>query len=265
MVSAGNIGTPPIPALTPIITTALGRALGLDTFQSMLQACSRAVSLATGGAFAFLMTAALCAQAPTPRPVECKPVPGVLAAIDVLSAFNVLSAFDVLSATDPQTLACLTQSKRVELLTRPLAPAVLAPLGRDYRLHSALHQLKAREAEALANADPSTRHPLAAYLDGRAIESMRSQALMDTEREIVRSQSRILFLGIELKAATQAATDWLHRQPGRDLPAAYRQRIVRVAAAILAEDDLLALRNAERDEVNRVFDGELYRVLTLQG
>jgi hypothetical protein len=212
----------------------------------MMQVCSKTIGLGAC-TLAFLMTAAFSAQGPGQRPGHCKPSQGLE------------------SAADDGDLRCLSQAKRVELLSQPIEQAVLAPLDRDYHRHSALHHLKAQEAEALATADPQAGHPLDAYLGGRAVESMRSQALSDAVWAISRSETRILLLGVDLKASTRRATDWIRRQPGRDLPAAYRQRILNAAEAILSEYSRLELRSAERDEINQVFDHALQRVLTQQG
>jgi hypothetical protein len=189
--------------------------------------------------------------------------------VAVLSAHAALPARDSCSmavATVPggaTELGCLPHATRVELLTRIVEPAVIAPLNRDYQLYSALHRWKARESEALAV--PASNGHLAAYLDGRTIESQRSQALKESEQAIVRSEARILLLGADLKVASRAATQWIHRQPGRALPASYLQRIVDAAEAIMAEDKLLQAHRDERDDVNRTFDHQLQRVLTLQG
>jgi hypothetical protein len=191
-----------------------------------------------------LLSAVISAQAALPTPSGCSP-----AAVDVPAA--------------GADLGCLARSRRVDLLSRIVEPAVIAPLNREYQLHSALHRWKARESEALAV--PASNGHLAAYLDGRTIEAQRSEALKEIEHAIVRSESRILLLGADLRIASRAATQWIHRQPGRPLPPAYLQRIVAAADVILAEDRLLWAGREKRSEVNRAFDQELERVLTLQG
>lgn len=212
----------------------------------MIRTCSTIFGLAVVGASTLVAAATLYMPTQDAGPAACR------------NASH-------LPAGAPADLQCLSQSKRVELLSRPLGPPVIPTQGGDYRLHSALHRLKAREAEALAVADTDRRDSLAAYLNGRTIEAMRSDALRDAEAAIVRSSKRVLLLGVELKAATRAANDWISRQPGRELPGSYRQRIVHAAQAIHAEHRLLALQSTARDEVNRVFDREVHRILsTLQ-
>ena len=177
----------------------------------MKQICWRTAGVALAGTLGLLVSAAFSEQLPLPRTVDCNPAPGLGAAV-----------------AEAGDLRCLSQSKRVALLMHPVAQAVLAPLDRDYRLHSALHQLKAREAEALAVADPAASHALKAYLDRRAIESSRSEALRDAERELARSQSRLLQLSTDLNAA-YGLLWWLNRtgpilspvqatDPGADAP-----------------------------------------------
>ena len=207
--------------------------------------CSQCIGVAFVGAF--LISAAVIAQSSLPRPAECRSAPELPAGADV------------------GDLDCLPQAKRVELLTQPVGQAALAPLDRDYRLHSALHRLKAREAEALAVADPSASHPLDAYLTGRAIESRRSKALRDTKRELASSQVRMVSMSVTLVIATKSATNWIRRQPGRDLPPAYRQRIVVAAAVILAENGWRQRLADACEKVNRDFDRRQRRVLTLRG
>ncbi len=162
-------------------------------------------------------------------------------------------------------LGCLPHSRRVELLSRNVEPAVIAPLNREYRLHSALHRWKAKEAEALAIPPADRRNPLAAYLESRTIEAQRSEALKDAQQAMRRAEARILLLGADLKVASRAATQWIHRQPGRELPASYLRRIVDAADAILEEDRLRRARAEDLDEINRRFDLQLQQVLTLQG
>lgn len=199
----------------------------------------RSVALAVS-----LLSAVISAQAALPSPSGCRS-----AAVTVPAA--------------GADLGCLAHSRRLDLLSRIVEPAVIAPLNREYQLHSALHRWRARESQALAV--PASNGHLAAYLDGRTIESQRSQALKEIEQAIVQSKARILLLGADLKVASRAATQWIHRQPGRPLPAAYLQRIVVAADVILAEDRLLRARREERSDVNRAFDQELERLLTLQG
>jgi hypothetical protein len=170
---------------------------------------------------------------------------------------------------------CLPSEKRVELLSRPPASGLIAPLDRNFRQHRALHQWKAQEAAALAAPPPadasrsaaeaSSAYPLSAYLESREIESRRSQALKETRQAILRTEARILHLGTELNVATLATAQWIQRQPGRAPPSAYLQRIVSAADAIQAEERLLKSRAAERDDLNRHFDEQLQQVLTLQG
>ena len=106
---------------------------------------------------------------------------------------------------------------------------------------------------------------MAAYLQGRRIEALRSDALKDTEAAIVDAQARILKLGLDFRAATRLATRWIHRQPGRGVPSEYLERIMIAADAILSEDTTLKARYEERDMLNRHFDEQLERVLTMEG
>ena len=166
-------------------------------------------------------------------------------------------------------LACLSGARRTELLGLPVAagliPPLIPPLARELELQGALHRWKALEAEALAV--PKTDRPdaLAAYLQGRRLEALRSDALKETEAAIVEAQARILKLGMDFRAATRLATRWIHRQPGRGVPAEYLERIMIAADAILWEDTALKARYEVRDTLNRHFDEQLERVLTMEG
>ena len=160
---------------------------------------------------------------------------------------------------------CLPSEKRVELLSRPPAPSLIAPLNRDLPQHRALYQWKAQEAAALAVPRPAEANPLTVYLESRDIESRRSEALKETRQAILRAEARILHLGTELNVATVAAAQWIQRQPGRAPPAAYLQRIVAAADAIRSEELLLKAHGAQRDALNRHFDEQLQQVLPLQG
>ena len=162
-------------------------------------------------------------------------------------------------------LACLSGAERVDLQTRPAFQALIPPLAREQRLQSALLRWKAREAQALAVPRADGQDALAAYLEGRELESLRSQALKETEAAIVQAEARILQLGVDLRAATTPATRWISRQPGRGVPAAYLERIMVAADAILTESAALRAHYAQRDALNRHFDDELERVLTMQG
>ncbi len=215
---------------------------------SMKQACSKVIGIALAGALAVLVSAAFSAQVTLPRAPGCPSIPQLPA-----------------SAAQAGDLACLSQSQRAELLSRPIRNTILTPLDRDYHHLAALHQIKAREAEALAVADPTGGDALVAYLDGRAIESMRTQALQDAERAIERLQSRSRVSSTDLKAASKAATDWIRRQPGRELPVDYQHRIIDAAEALLAQSDELQRHIDTRNELNRIFDREVKRVQSLRG
>jgi len=166
-------------------------------------------------------------------------------------------------------LACLSGAERTELLGRVVSPGLIPPLipplPRERELRSALHRWKALEAEALAVPMEDRPDALAAYLQGRRIEALRSDALKDTEAAIVDAQARILKLGLDFRAATRLATRWIHRQPGRGVPSEYLERIMIAADAILSEDTTLKARYEERDMLNRHFDEQLERVLTMEG
>ncbi len=174
-------------------------------------------------------------------------------------------AADAGSLPGAADLACLGAMDHAELPGRSSLPALIPPLARERRLQSALQRWKALEAEALAVPKQERPDALAAYLQGRQIETSRSDALKDTEAAIVQSEARILQLGVDFRAATHLATRWIHRQPGRGVPAAYLERIVTAADAILAEDMALQSRYQERDALNRHFDEQLEQVLTLAG
>jgi hypothetical protein len=189
------------------------------------------------------------AQAALPRQPGCHPA-------------DLAHAADPARGTD---LACLSGTERADLLSRSPVPALIPPLARERQLQSALHLWKALEAEALAAPKHDRPDALAAYLQGRQLETVRSDALKETQAAIVQSEARILQLGLDFRAATQLATRWIHRQPGRGVPSAYLERIVVAADAILAEDSALRVRYEERDALNREFDEQLERVLTLQG
>lgn len=215
---------------------------------SIKQFCSKTIGIALAGALAVLVSAAFSAQVTLPRLPGCPSIPELPA-----------------SASQAGDLACLSQSQRSELLSRPIRNTILTPLDRDYHHHAALHQIKAREAEALAVADPTGGDALVAYLDGRAIESMRTQALLDAERAIARLQSRNRISSTDLKVATKAATDWIRNQPGRELPVDYHQRILDAAEALLAQSDELQRHIDTRNELNSIFDREVKRVQSLRG
>lgn len=210
---------------------------------SPLLASSRGLVLA---ATLSLLTAVISAHAALPKPSGCTRLAEALPS----------------SADD---LGCVSHTLRIDLLNRNVAPAVIAPLNREYQLHSALHRWKAKEAAALAVPADVGNNPLASYLDGRAIESLRSEALKGSQRALAQADARILLLGADLKAASRAATQWIHRQPGRDLPSSYVQRIIDAADAILDTDRLRRAGTEERDEINRRFDLKLQQVLTMQG
>lgn len=166
-----------------------------------------------------------------------------------------------LQGDETAALACVPQARRVELLEQPPKPTVVSSLTGAHRLSSALHQWKAKEAEALAVPALEDRNPLDAYLEGRTIESMRREALADVQRAILDAQARVLYLATDFKAATNAASDWIRRQPGRDLPPAYRDRIVKSAAAILVASRDLEAHDTERKRLDRHFDEALERIL----
>jgi hypothetical protein len=163
------------------------------------------------------------------------------------------------------SLECLSSIDAAELPGRSALPALIPPLARERQLQSALQLWKALEAEALAVPKQERPDALAAYLKGRQIEASRSDALRDAEAAIVQSEARILQLGVDFRAATHLATRWIHRQPGRGVPASYLERIVASADAILAEDMALQARYRERDALNRHFDEQLEQVMTLAG
>jgi hypothetical protein len=162
-------------------------------------------------------------------------------------------------------LACLSGAERVELLNRVAAPALVPSFARERSLQNALQRWKAREAQALATPKPERQDALAAYLEGREVEALRSDALKETQAAIVRAEARILQLGVDFRATTQLATRWIHRQPGRGVPGAYLERIVTTADAILAQTVALQMHYEERDALNRHFDEQLERVLTMHG
>ncbi|MEO6269235.1 MAG: hypothetical protein ABIP08_02910 [Lautropia sp.] len=210
--------------------------------------CSKVIGFGLAGALAVLVSAAFSAQVTLPRAPGCPSIPELPA-----------------SAAQAGDLACLSQSQRSELLSRPVKDTILTPLDRDHHHLAALHRIKAREAEALAVADPTGGDALVAYLDGRAIESMRTQALQNEERAIARLQSRNRISSTDLKAATKAATDWIRRQPGRELPLDYQQRVIEAAETLLEQSDELQRHIDTRNELNRIFDQEVKRVQTLRG
>lgn len=166
-----------------------------------------------------------------------------------------------LQENDTAALACVPPERRAALLEQPPKPTVISSLTGAQRLSNALQQWKAKEAEALAVPPLDERNPLDAYLEGRAIETLRSEALADVQRAILDAQARVLLLATDFKAATQAAGDWIRRQPGRDLPPAYRDRIMKAAAAILVASRELRAHDAERARLDRHFDEALERIL----
>lgn len=239
---------PSVAAIAPMVAAAGFARQRLANFRGMKHLHHRAVALA----LAIMLS--LCSTSPhavaaLPRHPACKPVdkPGEAA------------------PGGSADLACLSGTERVELLDRPVAPALIPPFARERRLQNALHRWKAREAQALATPQPERQDALAAYLEGREIEALRSDALKDTEAAIVRAETRILQLGVDFRATTQLATRWINRQPGRSVPGVYLERIVTAADAILAEAVALRIHHVERDAINRYFDEQLERVLTMQG
>jgi hypothetical protein len=202
-----------------------------------------------------LAAAAVAVTAGLPATAAFAPLPPAPAA-----CANPRAAAD-LQGDEAAALACVSQARRVELLEQPPKPTVISSITGAHRLSSALHHWKAKEAEALAVPALEERNPLDAYLEGRTIESMRREALAEVQRAILDAQARVLYLATDFKAATHAAGDWIRRQPGRDLPPAYRERIVKAAAAILVASRDLEMHDTERARVDRHFDEALERVL----
>lgn len=237
---------PYVPPAAPVIAAFLPKARGAAKFAGMKQVRIRAATLAATLLLPLFSTN-FSAQAALPQ-AGCLAVPADTAALP--------------RAAD---LACLSGIDRAELPDRSSLPALIPPFARERRLQGALQRWKALEAEALAVPKHERPDALAAYLQGRQIETSRSDALKDTEAAIVQSEARILQLGVDFRAATHLATRWIHRQPGRGVPAAYLERIVNAADAILAEDMALQARYQERDALNRHFDEQLEQALTLAG
>jgi len=236
------------PLAAPVIMASRLGAIHATTFPGMNHLRMRAATLAAMVLLPLFSTT-FSAQAALPRQPGC-------------DADSSEVGTPPRSAAD---LACLSGIDRAELPGRSALPALIPPLARERQLQSALQRWKALEAEALAAPRQERPDALAAYLQGRQIETSRSDALRDTEAAIVQSEARILQLGVDFRAATHLATRWIHRQPGRGVPAAFLGRIVTAADAILAEDTALQARYQERDALNRHFDEQLEQVLTLAG
>jgi hypothetical protein len=198
-----------------------------------------------------LLSIYLPAEAALPRPAECRDE----------NRTRTASA----QSTASVQLACLSGEERVNLLSKSVAPALLVPPAQAQQLQSALHRWKASEAEALAVPPSGSPNALAAYLGGREIEALRTESLREMQADINRAEARILQLGGDFRAATQITTRWIQRQPGRGMPAAYLERIVSAADAILVENDALQEHYDRRDALNRHFDEQIDRLLTLEG
>lgn len=243
-----NGAAPRIPVIAPTIdgrSPATGIAA---TLQGMKVALDRAIALSLAILLS-LSSTTVTVHAARPGSAPCRS--GGLS--------------DGAASAAPAQLACLSDQQRVDLLSKPVAPALLPPLAREHQLQSALHRWKASEAQALAVPPSNRPGALAAYLGGREIEALRTESLRDMQAEIIRAEARILQLGVDFRAATQLATRWIHRQPGRGVPAAYLERIVTAADAILAEGNALQGHYEQRDALNRYFDEQVDRVLTLPG
>lgn len=109
------------------------------------------------------------------------------------------------------------------------------------------------------------RNLLLTFEDERSLESMRRRGLADIDHEIRLATQRILSLDKELKLAQEAAEGWKASNPRKQLPFTFQQRITDAANAILAEDALIADRNAERERVNSRFDADARRLRELLG
>jgi hypothetical protein len=239
---------PYIPLVAPAIAAGRPGAIDAATFAGMKEVLMRAAALAAVFLLPLFSTT-FAAQAALPRQAAC---PADSSGVGAPPR----------SATD---LACLGGIDRAESPARSTLPALILPLARERQLQSALQHWKALEAEALTVPKQERPDALAAYLHGRQIETSRSDALKDTAAAIVQAEARILQLGVDFRAATHLATRWIHRQPGRGVPAAYLERIVTAADAILSEDMALQARYRERDALNRHFDEQLEQVLTRAG
>jgi hypothetical protein len=140
------------------------------------------------------------------------------------------------------------------------------PLTKEQERERALLE-KRRQDEAWARKvqQARDRNLLLTFEDEHSLESMRRRGLADIDHEIRLATQRILSLDKELKQAQEVATGWQAANPRKQLPFTYQQRITDAANAILAEDALIADRNAERDRVNSRFDADARRLRELLG
>lgn len=147
-------------------------------------------------------------------------------------------------------------------LRRIIAP----PLSKEQeRERAALEKRHQDEAWARKVQQARDRNLLLTFEDERSLESMRRRGLADIDHEIRLATQRILSLDKELKIAQEAAAAWKADNPRKPLPFAYQQRVTDAANAILAEDALIADRNAERERVNSRFDADARRLRELLG
>jgi hypothetical protein len=208
-------------------------------------------------------------------PVTC------LGAALALAAFAA-AAQPVISAP-PAIYSCTDEDGRTITSDRPISACarrpmrelnpdgslrriIQPPLSKDQERERAARE-KQRQDEAWARKvqQARDRNLLLTFEDERSLESMRRRGLADIDHEIRLATQRILSLDKDLKIAQEAAQTWKAANPHKQLPFTYQQRITDAANAILAEDALIADRNAERERVNSRFDADAQRLRELLG
>jgi len=162
--------------------------------------------------------------------------------------------------------ACANRPMRELNPDGSLRRLIQPPLTKEQERERATRE-KQRQDEAWARKvqQARDRNLLLTFENESSLESMRRRGLADIDHEIRLATQRILSLDKELKIAQEAAEGWKASNPRKQLPFAFQQRITDAANAILAEDALIADRNAERERVNSRFDADARRLRELLG
>jgi hypothetical protein len=171
----------------------------------------------------------------------------------------------VISADRPLA-ACADRELRVHNPDGSLRRIIEPPLTKEQKAQRETEEKRRRdEAWSRKVQQARDRNLLLTFEDEHSLESMRRRDLADIDHEIRLATQRILSLDKDLKIAQEAAQTWKAANPHKQLPFTYQQRITDAANAILAEDALIADRNAERERVNSRFDADAQRLRELLG
>jgi hypothetical protein len=167
-------------------------------------------------------------------------------------------------SSPPAIYSCTDDDGRTITSDRPIPACARRPM-RELNPDGSLRRIIQDEIWARKVQQARDRNLLLTFEDERSLESMRRRGLADIDHEIRLATQRILSLDKELKLAQEAAEGWKAANPRKPLPFTFQQRITDAANAILAEDALIADRNAERERVNSRFDADAQRLRELLG